>query len=85
MRSSTVATSVTLITNGTHKHKHHNHHKSSFCAGAVIIGALSVHSFFEGLALGVLPHKSEVFGLLVGIILHNWAESLSIVRMKEMG
>ena len=51
------------------------------CALGLIIAALSIHSFFEGLALGVSSQQNDVLGLIIGISLHNWAESLAIVRV----
>ena len=44
----------------------------------MIITALSIHSFFEGMALGVLGNTGEVLALMVAIACHTWAESLSI-------
>ncbi len=55
--------------------------KMTCCAMGLIISALSIHSFFEGLALGVSPQQDDVLGLIIGISLHNWAESLSIVSV----
>ena len=43
--------------------------------------ALCIHSFFEGIALGVSSHQNDVVGLIIGISLHNWAESISIVSL----
>lgn len=43
-----------------------------------MISAIGFHAFFIGMALGVMRHSGDIVALIVGIILHNWAESLSI-------
>ena len=45
----------------------------------LLLVALSVHSLFEGLALGVSRTGPGVAGLLFGIAIHKWAASFSIV------
>ncbi len=47
----------------------------------LLLIALSVHSLFEGLALGVSDTKESIVGLLFGIAIHKWAASFSIVRI----
>lgn len=53
-----------------HNHEAHDHDKSRLPVG--IIGGLCLHSFLEGMPLGVEPNSSEVFTpFLTGIVLHN--------------
>jgi zinc transporter ZupT len=46
----------------------------------LILLALSIHAFFEGLALGLIEEDREVFYILIAICFHKWVEALSIVR-----
>ena len=48
------------------------------CQSLVVVVALGIHSIFEGLALGVMKDSSEALALLLAILLHKWAEALSI-------
>lgn len=53
-----------------HNHEDHHHDKSRIPIG--IIGGLCLHSFLEGMPLGVQAHGKEVFTpFLTGIVLHN--------------
>ena len=58
----------------------HGVNTAKFCQSLVIMVALGIHSFFEGLALGVNGIEEDVIALFFGIGLHKWAEGLSIVR-----
>ena len=40
--------------------------------------ALSVHSFFEGVALGLMKGWSQIINLALSILIHKVAESMSI-------
>jgi zinc transporter 1/2/3 len=40
--------------------------------------ALSVHSIFEGLALGLETNLTNAIDLMVAILLHKFAEALSL-------
>jgi zinc transporter 1/2/3 len=40
--------------------------------------ALSIHAFFEGIALGLLNTNREIFYMVLAIAFHKWVESLSI-------
>lgn len=40
--------------------------------------ALSLHSFFECMSLGVQSDFNTCFTLLVGIVIHKWAEGLTL-------
>ena len=40
--------------------------------------ALSVHSIFEGLALGLMKDLSSTINLVLSILIHKFAESMSI-------
>jgi len=44
----------------------------------VLMIALSVHAIFEGIALGLLPGLSEVVNLTISIVIHKFAEAMSI-------
>jgi zinc transporter ZupT len=45
----------------------------------LLLLALSIHAFFEGLALGLIDANREVFYILIAISFHKWVEALSIV------
>jgi zinc transporter 1/2/3 len=40
--------------------------------------ALSVHSIFEGIALGLMTELSSAINLVISILIHKFAESMSI-------
>lgn len=40
--------------------------------------ALSVHSIFEGLALGLMKDLPSAINLILSILIHKFAESMSI-------
>ena len=40
--------------------------------------ALSVHSLFEGIALGIMGNLNSAVNLMISILIHKWAESMSI-------
>ncbi len=40
--------------------------------------ALSVHSFFAGVATGLADSKSHFWNLLAGILLHKWAAAMTL-------
>lgn len=44
----------------------------------LLLLALSVHAFFEGIALGLLDDDKEIFYILLAIAFHKWVEALSI-------
>ncbi len=54
------------------------------CSSIGIVLGFSVHSFFEGLALGMGEDLPTVLSLFVGGALHKWAESLAIVSDYEL-
>ena len=43
----------------------------------ILLLAMSVHSFFEGIAMGV-EDEDEVLKIFLAIISHKWSESLTI-------
>jgi zinc transporter 1/2/3 len=47
---------------------------TTFC----LLLALSIHAFFEGIALGLLNTNREIFYMILAIAFHKWVESLSI-------
>jgi len=46
----------------------------------LLLLALSIHAFFEGLAIGLIDANREIFYFLIAISFHKWVEALSIVR-----
>lgn len=60
-------------------HEHHVGKKTSMTTALVLLIALSIHGFLEGLAFGLQKTMSSAFGLGFGILAHKWAESLSLV------
>jgi len=44
----------------------------------VLMIALSVHAIFEGIALGLLPGMNETVNLVISIVIHKFAEAMSI-------
>jgi len=44
----------------------------------VLMIALSVHAIFEGIALGLLSGLSETLNLTLSIVIHKFAEAMSI-------
>jgi zinc transporter 1/2/3 len=53
--------------------------KSNFTPYLLLI-ALSIHGLFEGIALGVQEDFRDIFFLLLAILAHKWAESLTLVK-----
>lgn len=48
--------------------------------------ALSVHSIFEGIALGLMNEMKPFINLMVSILVHKFAESMSIsIAMQKSG
>jgi len=53
--------------------------KSSLTPFLLLI-ALSLHGFFEGIALGIQVELEGVFFLAIAIISHKWAEAFTLVK-----
>jgi len=48
--------------------------------------ALSVHAIFEGIALGLLGDLSSTINLIISILIHKFAEAMSIsIAMQKSG
>ena len=48
--------------------------------------ALSVHSIFEGLALGLMDNFQQFLNLMISIMVHKFAEAMSIsIAMQKAG
>jgi len=45
----------------------------------LLLIALSLHGFFEGLALGIQKESEDVLFLGIAILSHKWAESFTLV------
>lgn len=59
-------------------HKHDEDGGKCDLTPVVLMIALSVHAIFEGIALGLLPGLNEVVNLTVSILIHKFAEAMSI-------
>ena len=46
--------------------------------GYFILIALSLHSFFEGVAFGIMDETSEAVNIMIAILAHKWSDTLSI-------
>jgi len=46
----------------------------------LLLIALSLHGFFEGIALGIQNETQDVMFLAIAILSHKWAESFTLVR-----
>jgi hypothetical protein len=44
----------------------------------LLLGALSVHSVFAGIAIGLENHLASLINIVVGIVAHKWAASIAI-------
>ena len=52
----------------------------------ILMVALSVHAIFEGIALGLLPGIRESMNLIISIVIHKFAEGMSIsIAMQKSG
>ena len=58
------------------KPKEHDH--KCDLTPVILMIALSVHAIFEGIALGLLNGLNETVNLTVSIIIHKFAEAISI-------
>ena len=79
---------VTVCKEGEHEHEHehehkhghgheHGHHHGKFTPYILLI-ALGLHGFFEGLALGLADTYGGILVMLGAILAHKWAESLTL-------
>lgn len=48
----------------------------------LLLIALSLHGFFEGVALGIQKDSQDVMFLAIAILSHKWAESFTLVNFK---
>ncbi|KAJ4461818.1 putative metal cation transporter; ZIP family protein [Paratrimastix pyriformis] len=61
-----------------HEEHQHQHGTISLVSCLVLVIALGVHSFIEGLALGVINTPTEALLLFVAIVAHKWAETAAL-------
>ncbi len=47
----------------------------------LLLVAISIHSIFEGIALGLLDRNREIFFMLLAVSCHKWVEAISIVNI----
>ena len=67
------------------KEEEHGHGKCDMTPFILMV-ALSVHAIFEGIALGLLPGLKESFNLMISIVIHKFAEGMSIcIAMQKSG
>ena len=73
--------------NISHIHNHAQIKKTdSILTSYILLLAISLHGFFEGMAFGVSTKKSETINILIAILLHKWSEaliiSISLIKAK---
>lgn len=44
----------------------------------ILLVTMSIHGFFEGMALGVTQNKTATWNIFMAIILHKWAAAISL-------
>ena len=59
-------------------HSHKNIKPSNSFTPIILLVALSLHGFFEGIALGISNEFKAVLFLFLAIAAHKWAESLTL-------
>jgi len=59
--------------------EHHHFVAKSNLTPYLLLIALSIHGFFEGLALGIQTEFESILILSIAIIAHKWAESFTLV------
>jgi len=47
----------------------------------LLLLAISIHSLFEGIAVGLLKDTREIFYMLLAVCFHKWVEALSVVNI----
>jgi len=57
--------------------------RKAITASLLIVAMLSVHSFFEGLVLGVQDDTESTVAIIVAILTHKWVESLSLGTLTQ--
>lgn len=67
-----------LPNNNKHDHQDHEFNPSSNLTPYILMIALSVHGFFEGIALGIQSNFKSTFYLGLAIVSHKWAESFTL-------
>ena len=57
-----------------HYHKEHiaDHMHGSLVASVILLLPLSVHSIFDGLAIGVNSKNTEVISITTAVLAHKW-------------
>lgn len=52
--------------------------RKAIISSLLIVAMLGVHSFFEGLVLGVQDDTESTVAIVIAILTHKWVESLSL-------
>ena len=69
---------VFFHSHGTHEHENHNHER-----GVLGAGSLSLHSFLDGVAIGLAFQVSNAVGMIVAIavLVHDFSDGINTVSM----
>lgn len=62
-----------------HSHDHDTTDKRGNLTAYILLIALSIHSIFEGIALGIKSETEPMHELGIAILVHKWAEALTLV------
>ncbi|CAH1797115.1 unnamed protein product [Owenia fusiformis] len=62
----------------SHEHEHHDPSSHSFIRSVMLIMALSIHSIFEGLAVGLQPTAQATLQIFIALILHKCVLAFSL-------
>lgn len=61
-----------------HEHEHDHKNKGSSITPYILLIALGFHGLFEGMALGIQKDFKSTISLMLAIIAHKWAASLTL-------
>ncbi len=68
-----------------HEHQHADFKPKSNLTPFLLLIALSLHGFFEGIALGIQGAVKDTLFLFIAIISHKWAEAFTLVEFFNLG
>jgi zinc transporter ZupT len=75
-------TSIVSSTNSVIKQQGSKLFNKENITSFLLLLALSLHAFFEGIALGLLKEDREIFYMILAVSFHKWVEALSIVLLN---
>lgn len=64
---------------GSQEHQHEAFKPKSNLTPYLLLVALSLHGFFEGVALGIQQEVQGILFLAIAILSHKWAEAFTLV------